>query len=135
MYRFRKFVRRHKLGVAAGAAISATLLLGIAGTTGGMVWALRERKAAQTQAERSEQVAHFLADMLQGVAPSVAIGRDTTLLRGIVDQTASRIDKDLIDQPEVQVNLYLTLGKVYFALQNYKEMEANARHTLQLARA
>ena len=142
MYRFRKFVRRLKLGVAAGTAISAALLLGIAGTTGGMIWALRERKAAQTnaaratiQAERSDQVAHFLADMLQGVAPSVAVGRDTTLLREIVDQTASRIDKDLIDQPEVQVDLYITLGKVYFALQHYKEMEANARRTLQLARA
>ena len=141
MYRFRKFVRRHKLGVAAGAAISAALLLGIAGTTGGMIWALRERQAAQTnaarattQAERSDQVAHFLVDMLQGVAPSVAIGRDTTLLQEIVDQTAKRIDKDLNDEPEVQVDLYLTLGKVYFALQNYKEMEANARCTLQLAR-
>src|SRR5262249_49135742 len=85
MYRLSKFVRRYKLGVAAGAAISAVLLLGIVGTTGGMIWALRERKAAQTnaarattQAERSDQVAQFLADMLQGVAPSVAMGRDTT---------------------------------------------------------
>jgi eukaryotic-like serine/threonine-protein kinase len=141
-YRFRKFARRHKVGVAAGVAVVAAVLVGIAGTTGGMIWALREREAAQTsaalattQAQRSDQVAHFLVDMLQGVAPSVAVGRDTTMLREIVDQTANRIDKDLIDQPEVQVELYLTLGKVYFALQNYKEMEANARHTLQLARA
>src|SRR5262249_16137918 len=89
---------------------------------------------ATMQAARSDQVAHFLVDMLQGVAPSVAVGRDTTMLREIVDQTASRIDKDLADQPEVQVDLYLTLGKVYFALQHYKEMEANARRTLQLAR-
>ncbi len=142
LYRIRKFVRRHKLGVAAGTAVSAALLLGIAGTTGGMIWALRERKAAQTnaalattQAERSDQVARFLADMLQGVAPSVAIGRDTTLLREIVAETADRIDKDLVDQPEVQVALYITLGKVYFALQRYQEMEANARRTLQLSRA
>src|SRR5262249_20690506 len=59
-YRFRKFANRHKLGVAAGVAVSAAVLVGIAGTTGGMIWALRERKAAQTsaavattQAERS----------------------------------------------------------------------------------
>jgi eukaryotic-like serine/threonine-protein kinase len=140
-YRFRKFVRRHKLAVAAGIAVAAAVLLGVIGTTGGMIWALRERKAAQTsaalattQAERSDQVAHFLADMLQGVAPSVALGRDTTMLREIVDETASRIDKDLVDQPKVQVDLYLTLGRVYFALQHYKEMESNARHILQLAR-
>jgi eukaryotic-like serine/threonine-protein kinase len=141
-YRFRKFANRHKLGVAAGVAVAAALLLGVGGTTVGMIWALRERAAAQTsaaqataQAERSDQVSHFLVDMLQGVAPSVAQGRDTTLLREIVDQTVLRIDKDLSDQPEVQVELYVTLGKVYFALQNYKEMEANARRTLKLARA
>src|SRR5262249_33285167 len=88
---------------------------------------------ATMQAARSDQVAHFLVDMLQGVAPSVAVGRDTTMLREIVDQTASRIDKDLADEPEVQVDLYLTLGKVYFALQNYTEMEAKALRARQLA--
>ena len=141
-YRFRKFAHRHKVGVAAGAAVAAALLLGVAGTTSGMIWALHEREAAQasaaratTQAERSNQVAHFLEDMLQGVAPGVALGHDTTMLREIVDQTSLRVEKDLKDQPEVQIDLNLTLGKVYFALQLYKEMETNARHTLELARA
>lgn len=141
-YRFRKFTHRHRFGVAAGLALAVALVLGVAGTTGGMIWALRERKAEQasaalatTQALRSDRVAHFLIDMMQGVSPSVAVGRDTTLLREIVDQTVARVDTDLRDQPEVQVDLHLTLGKVYFALQLYKEMETNARHTLELARA
>ena len=94
-----------------------------------------EAANARTQAARSEQVAQFLKDMLKGVAPSAAMGRDTTMLREIVDQTADRIDKDLKDQPEVQIELGLTLGKVYFDLQLYKKMEEMARHTLQLARA
>jgi eukaryotic-like serine/threonine-protein kinase len=142
MYRFRKFTRRHKVGVAAGAAIGAALLLGVAGTTGGMFWALHEREVARasaaratTQAERSDQVAHFLEDMLHGVAPGVALGHDTAMLKEIVDQTAQRVDKDLKDQPETQIDLNLTLGRVYFALQLYKKMETNARHTLKLARA
>src|SRR5262249_38086705 len=112
------------------------------GTTAGMFWALHEREVARasaaratTQAERSDQVAHFLEDMLHGVAPSVALGNDTTMLREIVDQTAQRVDQDLKDQPATQVDLKLTLGKVYFALQLYKQMEMNARHTLELARA
>jgi len=142
MYRFRKFAHRHKLGVAAGFAVATAVLVGIAGATGGMIWALREREAARasaaratTQAERSDQVAHFLQDMLQGVAPSVALGRDTTMLKEIVNQTAQRIDIDLKDQPNVQIDLNLTLGRVYFALQLYKEMQMNARHTLEIARA
>ena len=112
LYRFRKFARRNKLGVAAGLAVAAALVLGVAGTTGGMIWALRERKAAQanadhatTQAARSEQVAHFLKDMLNGVAPSVAMGRDTTMLREIVDKTAQCLDQDLPDQASVEADL------------------------------
>jgi eukaryotic-like serine/threonine-protein kinase len=142
MYRFRKFARRHKLGVAASIAVAAAVLLGAAGTTGGMIWALRERKDAQasaalatTQAERSDQVAHFLKDMLQGVAPSMAMGRDTTMLREIVDKTADRIDQELEGQPEVQAELRLILAQVYFELQLYREAEKIARHTLETARA
>ncbi len=142
IYQLRKFARRHKLGVAASIAIAAAVLLGVAGTTGGMIWALREREAEQasaaratTQAERSDQVAHFLEDMLQGVAPSVALGRDTTMLREIVDKTAERIDKELEGQPEVQGELRLTLAQVYFELQLYREADRIARHTLEMARA
>src|SRR5262249_6999844 len=72
IYRFRKFAERHKVGVAASLAVAIALLVGVAGTTGGMIWALRERKAAQThaahaqtEAARSAQVAQFLKDMLQ----------------------------------------------------------------------
>ena len=78
---------------------------------------------------------NFLEDMLKGVGPSAALGRDTTMLREIVDKTAGRIDQDLKDQPEVQIELMLTLGQVYHALQLYKQMEANARHTLEIALA
>lgn len=142
VYRFRKFARRHKLGVAASLAVATAVLLGVAGTTGGMIWALRERAAAEasavhatSQAERSDQVAYFLEDMLLGVAPSVALGRDITLLREIVDNTARRIDHDLAGQPEVQGELRLTLAQVYFELQLHREAEQIARHTLEAARA
>ena len=118
------------------------MLLGVAGTTGGMIWALRERKAAQahaahatTQAERSDQVAHFLEDMLEGVAPGVALGRDTTMLREIVDKTSERIDRELEGQPEVQAELRLTLANVYYELQLYRETERVARHALEAAQA
>lgn len=40
--------------------------------------------------------------MLKGVRPSVALGRDTTMLREILDKTAERVGQDLQDQPEVE---------------------------------
>ncbi len=141
IYRFRKFAQRHKIGVAASLAVAVAVLVGVGGTTAGMIWALRERKAAEvnaaqarTEAARSAQVAHFLKDMLQGVAPSKALGRDTAMLREIVDNTAKRIDQELKEQPDVQIEMRLILGKVYFDLQLYREMERNARRTVELAR-
>ena len=45
-YRVRKFIRRNRAGVIAATTIAVTLLLGVAGTTGGMFWALAEKKDA-----------------------------------------------------------------------------------------
>ncbi len=136
-YRLKKFIRRNRTAVVAS--------VGHRGRTSRRFWSFASigliqsrrsgRNRPHSKVARSEQVAQFLKDMLKGVAPSAAMGRDTTMLREVVDQTADRIDKDLKDQPEVQIELGLTLGKVYFDLQLYKKMEDTARHTLQLARA
>jgi len=134
-YRTRKFVRRNKVGVLAASAIVSAILLGLALATTGLIQARRQTEIARTEAARSQQTAQFPTDMLKGVGPSVAMGRDTTMLREIVDKTVERIDKDLTDQPEVQIELRLTLAQVYLELQLYKKAEETARQTLALARS
>jgi hypothetical protein len=52
-----------------------------------------------------------------------------------VDKTAARVSTDLKDEPEVEIELGLTLGQVYFDLEIYKEMAQISRETLRLARA
>jgi serine/threonine protein kinase/tetratricopeptide (TPR) repeat protein len=142
LYRFQKLVRRNKLAFAAGAAVLLVLLGGIAASTWQAIRATRAereqtrlRQVAETEEKKSQQVAQFLKDMLKGVGPSVALGRDTTMLREIVDKVAERIGTDLKDQPEVEIELRLTLAQVYFDLQLYKKMAETARGTLRLARA
>ena len=66
-YRVRKFIRRHKLGVAASAAVAAVLVLGIVGTTIGMAWVLRAQGLAQERAKETQQVADFQAAMLRDI--------------------------------------------------------------------
>src|SRR6185369_16184841 len=140
-YRFQKLVRRNKLVFAAIGAVAAALLIGLTVST----WLLlREREArrsaiaaekkAQTEANKSQQVADFLKKMLQGVGPSVAMGRDTTMLQEMLRETAKRVSADLTNQPEVSVDLCLTLAETYHDLEQYKEMEGVARQSLQLAR-
>src|SRR5256885_2159228 len=63
-----------------------------------------ERKA-QGEAIKSQQVAEFLKDMLKGVGPQIAQGRDTTMLREIVDKTAVRASQGLSNLPEVEAEI------------------------------
>ena len=87
-------------------------------------------KTAKAAARKSEQTAQFLKDMLNGVGPSVALGRDTRMLSEILDQTAERVGKGLKDQPDVQADLQSTIGIVYADLGQYEKAEQMHRSVL-----
>ncbi len=154
LYEFQKSVRRHKFGFAAAAALIIVLALGVLVSTREAIRATRaereqarlrlqaeqartraeagEKKAA-TEAARSEQVANLMKGMLQGVGPSVALGRDTRMLREILDQTAGRLN-DLRGQPAVEAELRATLGRVYADLGEYTNAAAMHQKALALCR-
>ncbi len=148
LYEFQKTVRRHKLGFAATGAVIIALSLGLVGSTWEFVQKNRAfqrataaeleqnrlRQIAEAKEQQSQQVAQFLKDMLKGVGPSVAAGRDTKLLKEILDKTAERVNKDLNDQPEVEAELRNTIGFVYFELGQYDESESMFRQSLELMR-
>ena len=147
-YEFQKTVRRHKVGFAATAAIIIVLAVGVVASTWQAVRATRaereqnqmrlqaegDRRRAETEAAKSAQVAQFLKDMLAGVDSSAALGRDTTLLREILDKTAERVGKDLTNQPEVEAELRMTLGRTYFEVGESVKSEAMYREALAIFR-
>jgi serine/threonine protein kinase/tetratricopeptide (TPR) repeat protein len=139
LYEFQKTVKRHKFGFAAGMALILTLSGGLLASTWELIRArraegeqVRLRRVAETDEKKSQQVAKFLQDMLQGVGPSVALGRDTTMLREIADKTAEHLEMDLKDHPEVEAELRYTLGKVYYELGDYAKAEAMHRQALEV---
>jgi len=87
-------------------------------------------KKAETEAAKSRMVAQFLKDMLQSIRPSVALGRDTTVIREMLDQTAARVGQDLADQPEVQADLQTTIAEVYRAIGKGEQAERIQRGAL-----
>ena len=111
-YRLQKFIHRHKAGFAAAAAVTTALIAGLIVSS---ILFLRERvtreravaaeRIASEQRKQAEassaratlvaaknaQIAQFMRDMLAGVGPAVARGRDTIMLREILDQTARRL--------------------------------------------
>src|SRR5262249_11582995 len=139
--RFQKLVQRNKLAFGALGAVGVALMIGLAVSA----WLLVNERAARRlavvaqekgrkEAAKSQQVAAVLKNMLEAVGPSKARGRDTTMLQEILDQTAKTVGRDLTNQPEVAVELYLTLADTYHDLGAYKRMEEVARQSLQLAR-
>jgi len=52
-YKLRKFVRRNRAQVIAGGVVAAVLVLGVIGTTIGMVWALKEKTLADAERARA----------------------------------------------------------------------------------
>lgn len=119
-YQLSKLVARHRTAVAA-AALAVLALVG-ATVVSSVMYLRAERAARQAKiaAATSDQVAGFLADMLTGVGPSVAMGRDIRLMREILDTTASRVGEDLAGQPEVAAELREILGTTYRDLGEYE---------------
>jgi tetratricopeptide (TPR) repeat protein len=91
-------------------------------------------KKAEIEAARSQQVAALLEEMLAGVGPSVALGRDTTLLREVLSKTVDRVGRSLTNQPEVEAELRNTIGEVYLALGRSDNAEIMHRAALKLRR-
>jgi serine/threonine protein kinase/Tfp pilus assembly protein PilF len=134
MYRLGKYVRRHKVGVAAGALILMTMIIGITGTTIGLVKAVKAEKKAREEAQTAQQISDFLVDLFQVSDPSEARG-NTITAREILDKGAEKIDTDLQDQPRVQARLMETMGNVYRSLGLYKLASPILEKSLEIKRS
>jgi non-specific serine/threonine protein kinase/serine/threonine-protein kinase len=124
-YRLQKFVRRHRVGVAAGIVVALALGTGIAGTTIALFRAIRaearataEANRANLEAETAKQVSDFMVGLFEVVDPGEARGNSITA-REILDNGARKIEVELAEQPEVQATLMDTMGVVYKGLGLY----------------
>src|SRR5262249_40630511 len=127
LYRFQKFVLRNKGLLGAAAVVVLALLTGVIVST-------REAVRARRAESKSEQVAQFLKHMLEAAGPSKALGRDTAMLKDILDQTEERVGKELASQTAVQAELLNTLGPVYRELGDSSRAVAVHRQALLMNR-
>ncbi|MBI5169137.1 MAG: serine/threonine protein kinase [Candidatus Eisenbacteria bacterium] len=126
-YQLRKLVARHKpIVAAAGLALLAIVVSAIVST------AMFVR--ARSEAAKARQVSAFLGEMLEGAGPSVARGRDTALLREILDRTAERVRTELKGQPEVAAGIEHVLGQTYLQIGDLIAAEEHARAAYETRR-
>ncbi|MCW5776786.1 MAG: serine/threonine protein kinase [Phycisphaeraceae bacterium] len=139
-YRLSKFLRRHRGGVVAAGAVALAMLLGVAGTTAGLVWALRERNVARELAtsERdaraeSDAVVAFLGDMLGSVEPDDR-GRDVTV-RDVLDEASLSLPDRFADRPMIEARLRHVIANSFRALGRLPEADENLTRAYEMRRA
>ncbi|HSS52911.1 MAG TPA: serine/threonine-protein kinase, partial [Thermoanaerobaculia bacterium] len=125
-YRLGKFVRRHKLGVAAAAAV-LLLILGFSVTV-----TLLLRKA-QGERDRAEAVSDFLSDLFERADPSQSRG-EAIIAREVLDRGRQKIAGELQKAPEMRAALMQTMGRVYRSLGVYDQARPLLEESLRLRR-
>jgi serine/threonine protein kinase len=134
LYKFKKAIQRNKL-LSVGIGIIAVLVVAsLAMVTASLRNERQARLKAQTEEARSRQATQFLKNMLEGVGPSVARGRNTEMLREILDKTAQEIGQQVGHQPAVEAEMRSLIGRLYLEIGNYVGAETMARAALALYR-
>ncbi|MBX7103375.1 MAG: serine/threonine-protein kinase [Gemmataceae bacterium] len=127
-YRVRKFLQRNKVPALAAGLILLTLVGGLVGTSIGLYRAERARAAEQRQLARAEGIAAFMKATLGGAGPAVAKGRDSKLLKDLMDDAARRIAEGRLEgDPEAEAELRRTIGNVYESLGEHGAAEEQLR--------
>ncbi len=134
-YRLQKMARRHRAAFIALGAIVVVLVAATVVSTSAFLRATRESERARKEASRASQTASFLTSMLQGAGPSAAMGRDTKMLREILDRTNERVGTALADQPEVEAEMRAVLSNTYLDIGELELSETQARRAVEILRS
>ncbi len=132
-YRARKFIRRHRVGVAAVSAAVAALVLGLAASLWQAGVAARERDRARQEAKRAAQVKEFLVEVFVAADPAQAKGEELTA-RELLERGADRIERELADEPAIQAELTRAVGQILGSLGQYPRARALEERSLELLR-
>ncbi|RMD94563.1 MAG: tetratricopeptide repeat protein, partial [Calditrichaeota bacterium] len=132
LYRARKFVKRHRMGVVAGLLVVLSLVAGMAGIMWQAHIAAIERDKARDEAAKANQINQFLQDMLSAADPMVS-GKKVTVAE-VLASAAKRIESALANQPAVKAEVYATLGQAYLNLGMYDQAEELMQRALRIRR-
>lgn len=133
-YSVKKFARRHRTGLVFAGLLLLVLAGGLIGTSLFAMRAVDSERDALNQAEtanreleRASEIKDMLSEMLTSISPEVARGRDTSVLRSILDSTAVRIEQGEIMDETVRTDISATLTEVYWKIGEAETAERFAR--------
>jgi eukaryotic-like serine/threonine-protein kinase len=110
-YRVGKYVRRHRVGVAAAAG-----LLLLLATFSALQW--RELRRTAEERDRATRITDFMTSMFKVSDPSVARGNSVTA-REILDKASKDMQNGLAQDPLVQSQMLQVMATTYLNLGLY----------------
>jgi eukaryotic-like serine/threonine-protein kinase len=128
VYRARKYIRRHRLGVAMATAGVLLLVAFAIAQTVGLEHVARERDRATRERDRADRISQFMTGMFKVSNPSEARG-NTITAREILDSGEKEIDDGLKNEPELQARMMYTMAETYEGL----GLESRAQPLLERA--
>jgi serine/threonine protein kinase len=134
-YRASKFIARNKISVTAAILVFLAIISGLTFSALEARIARRERDRARAEQLKAQRVNDFMESLL-GFAnpgwysPSAKKGRDVTIGQ-VLDEAASRVDKDFADQPQIRAELQRNIGTSYFYQTRYDAAERYLRAALE----
>ena len=118
-YRLQKFVSRHHVAVYAASAVFV-LIVGLVAFF--MVRLAIARNSALEEAARTERIQKFMTNLFQG-GDAAAGPADQLRVVSLLDRGVQEADS-LNSEPEVQADLYATLGGIYQKLGKYDRADS-----------
>jgi uracil-DNA glycosylase family 4 len=123
-YRMRKYVRRHRVGVALS-GVAVLLLVGFA------IAQTVELRRVREERDRADRITDFMTNMFADADPSHARGNDIKV-REVLDKASANIESGLDKDPQVQAKLMKVMGHVYLNLGLYAQAESLTRKAMAL---
>ena len=115
-YRARKYVRRHRIAVAA-AGVFVALLVSFA------VFQTVQLRRITRERDRADRITDFMTGVFKVSDPYQRVG-NTVTARELLDKAAKEIDTSLANDPELQARMMHVMGKAYLGLGQYPAAEA-----------
>ncbi|MGD2246120.1 MAG: tetratricopeptide repeat protein [Candidatus Aminicenantes bacterium] len=134
LYRIKKYIRRHKVGVAAAVIILVAILVGITGTSLGLIRARKSEQIARTEADKAKAINAFMQEILGSANPEIGLGQDATILEAL-DSAEERISEAFPNQPEIEADLKDTIGWTYVWYAHFEDAERLLKEALEIRKS
>ena len=127
-YRARKFMRRHRVSVAAAAAVIVTLVAATIVTTNLMLEARRQRDEAAFQARRAQASSEFMRNLV------TQIGTTPMTMKQVLDRGRQALEQQHAHDPAFTARMLLLLSGPYGELGEHDMASAMTARALELAK-